>query len=586
MIRRFGPLASAASLLLVLCGAALTVGAQRTSSQTAPPDVILTNGRFITVDRAFSRAEAAAITGGRFVAVGTTAEIDRLKGPSTRSIDLHGRSVVPGLGDNHLHNAGGGPGIALSGARSLDDVYRAIAARVNQSEPGELLVSNSDWHEAQLREQRLPLRRDLDRVAPANPVVLVRGGHEYILNSAALRKWNIGEQTPEPAGGRISRYDDKTLNGELVDRARNLVALPPPPPRTIEERIAAQAAEYRTLHASGLTSVRHPGISPDDYRVLQEMQRRGLLTMRVNALLRPDRELDAPAVSAYLANSGVRPDEGDAWLRIGGVKLAIDGGFEGGFMRDPYLEPWGEGGTYRGLQTVPAARYTAIVRAINAAGWRVATHAVGDAAIDQVLDAYEAADRDRSIRGRRWSIEHAFIARADHFPRMRALGLAISAQDHLYLAGPSLLQYWGKERTASMTPMRTFIDQGLMVSAGTDSSVVPFPPLWVLYHFITRDTISGGVIGPEQRITREEALRASTMGNASLTFEEEAKGSIEPGKLADLVVLSEDILSCPEERIESAKVLLTMVGGKVVYAGEEFPAEVTGSSSSSTSAQP
>lgn len=559
---------------LVAGGATLTVSGQAPGAPGgAPADLILTNGRFITVDRTFSRADAVAIANGRFVAVGTAADVARLAGPSTRTIDLHGRSVVPGLGDNHLHNAGGGPGIALASARTLDDVYRAIRARVGQSEPGELLVSNSDWHEAQLTEHRLPLRRDLDRVAPVNPVVLIRGGHEYILNSAALRKWNITEQTPEPSGGRISRYEDGTLNGELVDRARNLVTLPPPPPRTLEERIAAQAAEYRTLHAAGLTSVRHPGISPDEYRVLQEMQKRGLLTMRVNALLRPDRDLDAPAVTAYLENARLRPDEGDEWLRIGGVKLAIDGGFEGGFMRDPYLEPWGEGGKYRGLQTVPAPRYTAIVRAINAAGWRVATHAVGDAAIDQVLDAYEAADRDRSIRGRRWAIEHAFIARPDHFPRMKRLELAISAQDHLYLAGPSLLNYWGAARTAIMTPMRAFIDQGLMVSAGTDSAVVPYPPLWVLYHFITRDTISGGVIGPEQRITREEALRASTMGVAWLTFEEATKGSIETGKLADLVVLSEDILTCPEERIESARVLLTMVGGRVVYADQELAAE-------------
>jgi predicted amidohydrolase YtcJ len=182
----------------------------------------------------------------------------------------------------------------------------------------------------------------------------------------------------------------------------------------------------------------------------------------------------------YLAGSGLGPDDGDEWLRVGGVKLAVDGGFEGGFMREPYAEPWGEGGTFRGLQTVPADRYTALVRAINRAGWRVATHAVGDAAIDQVLDAYEAADRDKSIRGRRWSIEHAFIARPEHLTRLRAIDVAVSAQDHLYLAGPSLLQYWGRERTELMTPMRAFIDAGLHVSSGTDAGVVPYPPLWVI----------------------------------------------------------------------------------------------------------
>jgi predicted amidohydrolase YtcJ len=283
------------------------------------------------------------------------------------------------------------------------------------------------------------------------------------------------------------------------------------------------------------------------------MQKRGLLTMRVNALL------------TYGEMGDSKPDEGDEWLRVAGVKLSVDGGFEGGWMREPYEEPYGEGGTFRGLQTMPADTFASIVRALNRDGWRVATHAVGDAAIDQVLAAYEAADADRPIAGRRWSIEHAFIARADHFPRMKKLGLAVSAQDHLYLAGPSLVKYWGNERAARTTPMRAFIDAGLPVSIGTDSPVVPYPPLWAIYHFVTRNTISGGVLGPDQRITREEAVRASTLGNAWLTFEERIKGSIEPGKLADLVVLSDDIMTCPEKRIEQMDVLMTMVAGRIVF---------------------
>jgi predicted amidohydrolase YtcJ len=541
-------------------------------AQGNAPDVILVNGKIVTVDEAFSIREAVAIAGGKFAAVGTNAQVAALAGPNTRRIDLKGRTVVPGLADNHLHDAGGGSGVDLSRTRSIQDILDAIAARVARSAPDDIIVTNSDWHEAQLQEQRVPLRRDLDKAAPVNPLVMVRGGHIYILNSAALKKWGIDRRTAVPAGGRISRYPDGELNGELVDLAKSYVKLPPPPPKSLDDRIRDQVAEYEKLHAAGLTSLRHPGTSIEQYRLLQEMKRRGLLTMRVSVMLRPDRTADAAAFKATLASWSVRPDEGDQWLRIVGVKLGVDGGFEGGLMREPYLEPYGENGTFRGLQTMPRERLTEIVRELNRQGWRVGTHAVGDAAIDLVLDAYEAADADASIVGKRWAIEHGFIPRSDHFPRMKKLGIAITAQNHLYLAGPSLVKYWGPQRAGWTTPVRAYLDQGLAVSAGTDSAVVPYPPLWAIYHFVTRDTITGGVLGSDQRITRQEALRLSTVNNAYLTFEESIKGSIAPGKLGDLVVLSDDILTCPEKRIEQMTVLMTMVGGRVVFEHPGFAA--------------
>jgi predicted amidohydrolase YtcJ len=400
-------------------------------------------------------------------------------------------------------------------------------------------------------------------VAPAHPLVLVRGGHEFILNSAALKLWRIDEQTEEPEGGRISKYPDGRLNGELVDRARGLVRLAPPRPKTREERMTDRVAEYRLLNASGLTTIRHPGISLDDYSLLREMEKKNLLTMRVNALLRPGG--DPKEVLRALDESGIEPDEGDQWLRVGGVKLAVDGGFEGGLMRDPYVEPWGEKGTFRGLQTIDTEPFMALVSDLNRRGWRVATHAVGDAAIDLVLAAYEKANREETIVGRRWSIEHAFIGRPDQFPRMKALGVAISAQNHLYLAGPSLVKYWGPERAGLTTPVRSYLSAGLPVSSGTDSPVVPFPPLWTIYHFVTRDTITGGVLGADQRVSREEAIRMATINNAWLMFEERDKGSLETGKLADLIVLSENPLTCPEPKLRDAQVLMTMVGGKIVF---------------------
>src|SRR5581483_11167348 len=537
--------------------AALVLFAQRPQ----PADVVVLNAHVITVDPRFSIARAIAIADGRFVAVGSEADVRRLAGPKTQTIDLHGQTVIPGLADGHLHDAGGGPGVDLSRARSIADVLRAVAERVGQSRPGDVIVTNSDWHEAQLTEHRLVYRRDLDTVAPNNPVVVVRGGHEYILNSAALAKWHITKNTPQPAGGRITRDSAGELNGELIDRAKSLVTLPPAPRLTVEEL----QAQHRKLNAAGLTSIRYPGAPVEQYRLLQEMEQRGLLTMRVSQLLRFNSADSADAMRQAIASSGLTSDEGDEWVRVGGMKLAVDGGFEGGWMREPYVEPWGEHGTFRGVNTMKQAAYTDVVKELNREGWRVATHAVGDAAIDEVLAAYEAADAERSIRGRRWTLEHGFIPQPDQFPRMKALDLVISAQDHLYLAGPSLVNYWGAARAAMTTPMRTYLDRGFVVAGGTDSPVVPYPPLWVYYHFVSRGTISGGVMGPEQKITRKEALQVQTINNAYLTFEEQIKGSIEPGKLADLVVLPEDSLTCPPKHIEQMPVAMTMVGGTVVY---------------------
>ena len=549
--------------VLIALLAAAAVASQRPLLPRAPaPDLVLFNGKIITVDRSFSIHEAVAIIGDRVMAVGNNDQMRTVSGSTTRMIDLKGQSVIPGLMDNHLHGAGGGPGVDLSRARSLADVNAAVQARVQITKPGQLILSNSDWHEAQLKEQRLPLRDDLDKIAPQHPVVLVRGGHEYILNSAALALWGITEATPEPAGGRITKYADGRVNGELVDAAKGLVRLPPAAPRTPGQQLEDRVADYKKLNEAGLTTIRHPGISIAEYRMLEEIRRGGRLSIRVNALLRPG--IGPGGIDPELASSGIKQNEGDEWLRIGGIKLAVDGGFEGGLMRDLYEQPWDENGAFRGLQTIATERYVAAVRDLNKQDWRVATHAVGDAAIDLVLNAYEKANADRSITDRRWSIEHAFIGRPDHLPRMKALGIAISAQNHLYLAGPSLVKYWGVTRAGITTPVKLYLDAQLPVSSGTDAPVVPYPPLWTLYHFITRDTITGGVLGADQRVTRQQALRMATINNAWLTMEERTKGSIEPGKFADLVILNEDPLTCPEPRLRDAKVLMTMVGGKVV----------------------
>ncbi len=539
--------------------AALTVSACAPTPD--PADLVLLGGSVVTLSEA-GVAEGIAIRGDRIVAVGSSSEVRAYVGPETRVVELDGRSVIPGLADNHFHGIGGGPGVDLSRARSIADVVEAVAARAAEIRAGEVIRTNSDWHEGQLAEQTLPYRDDLDRATSDHAVVVVRGGHEYILNSAALARWSIDESTPAVSGGRIGRYEDGRLNGELVDRAKNFVVLPPVPEPSEADMLAALAESHRTLNSRGLTSIRYPGSSPLQYSALQQLKETERLNIRVEFLLRAPR---SPQSLAQIMNEWPAPGAGDAWLKIGGVKLGVDGGFEGGLMREPYEEPWGEGGAFSGLQTVPREPFVETVRALHASGWRVATHAVGDAAIDLVLDAYEVANADAPLQGLRWVIEHGFIPRDDQFPRMRALGLSVSAQDHLYLAAPSLAEYWGEDRAAWTTPLRAYLDADIPVSLGTDSPVVPYDPWWVLHHFTTRETISAGVFGADQRVTRLEALRAATEGYAYLTFSEDERGSLEVGKLADLAVTAMDYLTCADPCLESMQVDLTVVGGRIVW---------------------
>lgn len=236
-------------------------------------------------------------------------------------------------------------------------------------------------------------------------------------------------------------------------------------------------------------------------------------------------------------------------------------------MTDPYFESFGHDGDYFGLNTVPREHFIDVVTMINDLGMRSSTHSVGDAATDLVLDAYAKADEQKSIAGQRWAIEHAFITRPDQIERIKQLDVALSAQSHLYLAGASLIDYWGRERASNVAPVRLWLDADIPVGGGTDNKLpyVPENPITTFYHWVTRDTVSGGVLGEEHAISREEALRIGTLGVAYLTFEENIKGSLTAGKLADLVILSHDIMTVPENQIMNSRVLATMVGGTFVY---------------------
>src|SRR5215470_16775630 len=560
-LRRFTGYLTCAIIALALVTAA--------SAQTA--DLVFLNGKVFTADARSSLAEGFAVKDGRFIAAGSSAAMRGHVGAGTKVVDLGGRFVAPGLADGHLHNEGGGRGIDLASTRTLAELLAVVARAAKAAQPGDVIVSNSDWHEAQLKEQRLPTAKELDRVAPDSPVVLIRGGHEYILNSAALRKWSIVKDTPSPAGGEIGKDESGELNGELVDNAKSLVTLPPPSAITVENVLTTQ----RKLNAYGITSVRIPGSYRGEFfsalNAMLDARKQGLLTLRLNVYLPGSGVRQVERMQEILARSPLKQDEGDEWLRIGGVKLLVDGGFEGGHMTAPFVGQLGKNGTYFGITVVPPAQYTAIVKLLNDGGWRVTTHAVGDAALDQVLDAYEAANAERPIAGRRWAIEHLFVSRPDQLERLKRLDVALSVQHHLYLAAPSLKKYLGPERAARITPVKTYLEQGFLVVGGTDSPVVPFNPFWAFYHFLTRNTISDGVYGENERVTsRVDLLRMITINYAKLTGEADIKGSIEPGKLADFVVLSDDILTVTERAIPQMKALATYVGGKEVYRDPSY----------------
>ena len=554
----------ALSIIALVCA-----GAGTAFGQSA--DIVAVNGKVFTARDGAELAQGFAVKDEKFIAVGGTEAMRAHVGPSTTVIDLGGRFVTPGLADGHFHNEGGGEGIDLSATRSIADLLAAVGVAAAQAKPGDLIISNSDWHEAQLKEQRLPLATELDRVSVTNPVVLVRGGHDYILNSAALRRWNIGKTTPVPDGGAITRDPNGELTGELVDNAKRLVSLPLPKAVTVADVLTTQ----RKVNAFGITSVRIPGSYKGEFfqalDAILAARRAGALSLRYNIYLPGSGVRDPARIREIIEKSPLKQDEGDEWVRIGGIKLLVDGGFEGGHMSEPFAGEYGKGGTFFGLTVVPPKEYTTVVKTINDLGWRATTHAVGDAAIDQVLDAYEAANAERPIAGKRWAIEHLFVSRPAQLARMKKLDLILSVQDHLYLAAPTLKNYLGAARASQITPVKSYLDAGFLVAGGTDSPVVPFNPFFAYYHFLTRDTITDGVYGENERVaSRDELLRMITINYARLTGEADIKGSIEPGKLADFAVLSGDLLTLAEREIPRTRALATYVAGKEVYRDPAF----------------
>jgi predicted amidohydrolase YtcJ len=532
-------------------------------------DLVLYNGNLLTLSAAHPHAQALAVIDGRITAIGSSSDV-RAAAPGAELVDLGGRSVLPGFIDSHAHLSQVGHELLkvdLSRCRSIADVLAAVEVRASQTPRGEWIEGSAMWHETALVEKRFPTRRELDAVAPHHPVYLPRGTRFFaVANSLALKQAGIDEHTPEPEGGRFARDPvSGELTGLLLQRpafalVRRLLPLPGP-----DDKLRAIQHGQRLFSRAGVTSVLDPALTPDAMRAYVQLWRDGTLTVRTNMTTILDMNvplsLTLEELRARVDALGPHSGFGDAMLRLGQIKLFVDGFVEtawlhGGYANDP---------TFHGVQAVPRDTLLDVVRLANQHGWQVGVHAVGDAAVDLALDAFEAADHDRSIRDRRWSLMHAVFASPRAMQRARALGVVISAQQLLvYAFAPTMLTCWGEERMAHGSPHRTWLDRGLTVAAGSD--VVPFDPPLGIQSLVTRETLAAGVVGPQEKVTRQEALEMYTRAGAYLTFEEHQKGSLDVGKLADLVILGADPLTCPEAEIKDIPIVATLLGGQPTFS--------------------
>ena len=529
-----------------------------------PPDLVLHSGKITTVNARFDVADALAIRAGRIVAVGLDRNIMTLRGPGTRMIDLQGRTVVPGLIDSHSHVTSYGMHVFrpdLSKATSVAEIMALIKAKVEASTPGEWVTNSRIWNETKLEERRSPTRFDLDPISPSNPVYLSRG-HLGVINSAAMKVLGITDRTPDPPGGTLER-DTTTgqLTGRLYETALDLVTAVLPEPSS-DQQMEAQRQAYRELAAAGVTSVRSASENADAMRAFLALRARGELALRTSVMIRLNPNRPAPELEKLLKDAPVSSGLGDDMLNVWGVKMVADGGSDLALLRKDYANRLG----FRGQAGGTRESFTTAVRLCNKYGWRVGIHALGDAAIDLVLDAYEAADRDSPIAGKRWSIEHGYLLQPDQYHRLKRLTVMLHPQTwHLFNLRRNFVENYGREYADRSHPYQTLLGHGIPIAGGMDWPVEPRDPFFYMWVEITRSTIDGEVVGPEQALTREDALRLHTIWAAYSTFEETVKGSLEEGKLADLVVLSDDYLTVPEERIKTITPLLTMVGGKIVF---------------------
>jgi len=551
-------------------------------------DLIIRNARVITVDQKFSVSQAIAIKGDRILAVDDNRHITKFLGNGTRIVDAHGKTVMPGLYDSHVHSYKASVSTLDGGApyiQSIAEAQQWIREQTAKKPPGNWIVLERVYA-TRMKEMRLPTKAELDEAAPNNPV-LWNSGPVAVVNSKALEISNITRETPNPTPGEIVK-DPKT--GELTGVLRNAASLLKNPTATRQPTAKEQREAVKHLHhlynEQGITSIGERRTETAAIDLFRNMEKTGELTVRVNCTRLMDplpktldeaiKKLDdfTKTTNGVYGPTGV----GDDWVRIGPFKIFLDGGMLIGtaYMR----EPWGVTDVYqiadpkyRGQLFVKPELLNPFYAEVARRGWQVTAHCVGDAAMDVLLDCYESIDKQMDIKQRRFLVTHANFPDEKNLDRCARLGVIADVQPAwLYKDGDALKKVLGDRRMENFFPLKSWFKHHIIVGGGSDhmvqldsiKSTNPWNPWLGMWVALTRKTERGNVDKPEQCLTREEAIRFYTINNCYLNFEEDKKGSLEPGKYADLIIIDRDVLHCPVDDIRATKVLMTMVGGKVV----------------------
>jgi predicted amidohydrolase YtcJ len=552
---------------------ALFVGVASAAFAAEPAQTVFVNGNIYTMNERAPHAEAIAVNGDRIVFVGSNADAKKFQTAGARTIDLAGKTVVPGLTDSHCHIFGIGEReltLNLEGTNTLEDFLAKVKERVAKTEKGKWITGRG-WIETFWKPPQFPTRADLDKIAPNNPVWLTRAdGHAAIANSAALRMAKIDKKTKNPFGGEILK-DKQTgePTGMLLDHAQELVAKNLPHPSEAERREAFVVGVKREL-SLGWCEIQNAGSNLDDLPPMLEALKAGQCKIRVyNAAYSP-----GPAGAALL-RYGATLNDFDHHFTQRTIKVVFDGAL--GSRGAALLEPYSDAPETSGYLTQKEAELQPIFEEALRQGIQIETHAIGDRANRVILDLYEKAMKavptaERKIPEPRWRVEHAQILSAQDLPRFAKLGIIASMQpshaiSDLFFA-PSRL---GKERLAGAYAWQSLLKSGAVVIGGSDAPVERGEPMIEFYAAVARKSIKGESADgwhPEEALSREQALKMFTLAPAYAAFEEADKGSIEAGKLADLTVLSADIMKIPDAEILKTKCALTMIGGEIVYEGK------------------
>ena len=509
---------------------------------------------------------AIALRDEKIVGVSADAHgLDELITAGTHILDDQRLTLLPAFYDTHNHLREATHNLTfvpVDRAQSIAEFVDLIGARAAQTPPGEWVQTSNAWHERNLAEQRLPTVHDLDMATTTHPVMARRGGHLAIANSLALHHAGITQDTPNPPGGTIGHFSDGAPNGILEGGAVYIFSrvIPPEP---FEQQVTRIEQASQVYAAVGLGAVRDPIVLRDDLPLYQAAQERGGLCTRCRLML-----LIFPAGSVadrikQIEGYGVRSGFGDDWLRLWGLKFVMDGGPEGGALDAPYAnDP-----TYTGHLNWDADEMVAVASAAVKRGWKIGTHAIGDRAVRTLLDVYERViETNPGLPPGTLVIEHGFLADATQRARAIRLGVWVTVQHPLlYALGGALVKLWGPERTRQIMPVRSWLAEGGQLSAGTDYPVSSFDPLQSIWGFVTRATEQVGIQGPEEAIDQYTAVQLYTVGGAQLDGESHRRGTLQPGRLADLVAFRADPITCPVDDLRSLRPAFTIVGGRAVF---------------------